>query len=542
MMVPGMPHSTGYTGMAAADLLEQAKSKIQELLVQRALKDPWIWVRHATKTRDEQDRKNPNKPFPDQEYIRICLEIMRAEPISYYEKSRTMMLTWTLCAHRAHEGFTTPQQRHVFHGPDERRAINCINYIKALWENSLPELKALWPLKKDMGLQAKHMLEMENGTIFEALAGGANKVRSLHPTTYNQDESAFIEDGADCLDEAMAANPLSVILVSSANPGWFRDATIDAIPEPSKVGAMPQGMAFRRLVSGEAVVRVHYTADTNKRGKWANLQKLKFKKKNNWAQEMEMEYDAKNGTLVYPDFDTSVHVVDDKEIPTSGCLFMAADPHPRTPHAFLWVLIDRFGDWWVYRELWPSKSYGKAEDVRDGDPECLFTTRQYCEALAALEGNRLTFTAHADTTYGELTESGERIYDRFMDQAGKAFTVSAEGTPTETFWTRYSQYGYSFKEPYKIHEAGEDRIHELLELAPHENGMQPRLHVARSCRELILEFQRYRYKTISDHMSIRNELSQKGIDKRCHLLDCLRYIATSNASYERDFESERYLP
>jgi hypothetical protein len=520
-----------------AEQVATAQSILREKHARRALTDIWFWLTHCTKTRDEQDRDDPNKPFPDEIYLKTCLEIMASEKVAWYEKSRTMMLTWAACAFRAHEGFTTPQQRHVFQAPDEIRAVNCINYIKWLWENSLPELKAKWPLKREMGLQNSKVLEMANGTIFQALAGGAHKIRSLHPSTYTMDEGAFVEDGADCYDAAMAAKPLSVLVISSAKPGWFRDATIDAEIEQRQ---MPQGMLFRRSASGAAVVRVHYSADPAKRGDWAARERATYARKANWDLEMEIKYDAKSGTLVYPEFDPSVHIVPDAMIPKRGCLFMAADPHPRTPHAFLWVLIDRNGDWWIYRELWPSKSYGSAAEVKDGDRENVFTTRQYCEAIATLEGNRLEFNRHSDSDFGTLIESGEVIYDRFMDQAAKGFSVSGEGQQYESYWTRYNQYGFQFKEPYKIHQAGEDRIRELMDITEIGEGRRTtRLHIAQSCKELALEFQRYRYRAITDIMAAKSELPQMGVDKRSHLLDCLRYIATSNATYIREFESER---
>jgi hypothetical protein len=521
--------------------VEKARALQAELAARRAERDIVFWLRHCTKTRDEQDKENPNKPFPDEEYIWKTIEVLQREPVTFVEKSRTVMGTWIGCAVLAHEGFTTPQMKYVFHAPDERRAINCIKYVKALWQNSTEELKSRWALKKPIEMQAQHVFELENGTIFEAIAGGADKIRSAHPTAYMMDEGAFIDDGAECFDVAQAANPLKLFVISSASPGWFRDATEDAMPDADS--PMPQGMALRRTASGTAVLRIHYTADTKKRGEWAEKQKKKYVKKSNWDLEMEIKYDAKKGTLVYPEFDVSLHVVKDSMVPKRGCLFMAADPHPRTPHAFLWVLISRDGDWWVYRDFWPSKMYGVAQELKDGDPDNLYTAREYAETIARLEGNRIMWVGKGDDARGDLIESGEKIWDRFMDQAGKGFQVSAEGQPFVSYWDRYHNCGYRFKEPYKIHQAGEDRIRELLAPRPHEiYGQWPTLHIAESCRELILEFGKYRYQAMSESLMDRKELPQKGVEKRCHLLDCLRYIATSPAQYIRGFESDVYRP
>jgi len=519
--------------------LAQTKAIRAELKARRAEEDCRFWLRFCTKTRDEQDKLNPNKPFPDEPYIWSMLDLLSVEPKLFVEKSRTMMATWTVCARAAHEGFTTPERGYVFQAPDESRAVNCINYVKVLWENSDEELKKRWPLAKPLDMQAQTVLVMANGTRFEAIPGGVDKIRSKHPTAYIMDEGAFIPDGGECLDTAMAANPLWVTVISSANPGWFREATEFAMPEAAD---LPEGMALRRTDKGDAVLRVHYTSDTKKRGDWASIQKKRYFKKSNWDLEMEIKYDAKKGSLVYPEFEPALHVVDDSMVPQQGCIFMAADPHPRTPHAFLWVLIDRYGDWWVFREFWPSVVYAQPHELKDGDEENLYTAWEYAEIIAKLEGNRIEWRGAGDDRYGELIESGEVIYDRYMDQAGKAFKVSAEGQPTVTYWDRYRNCGFAFKDPYKIHSAGEDRIRELLAPRKHETkGQWPRLHIAKSCRETILEFTKYRYEVVGDTLLMRKELSQKGVEKRCHLLDCLRYIATSDADYVRAFETQRNM-
>lgn len=520
--------------------LRQARAIQRELLARECEQDVYAWMTRGTATRDEQDRENPNKPFPPYEYIRAMIQVFEAEDLTFLEKSRTIMGTWTGCAYFAHQGFTRGQRRFVFQSADEARAMNCINYVKWLWENSLPELKERWKLDRAMELQHSMRLMMANGTIFEAIVGGVDKIRSKHPTAYLLDEGAHVVDGADCLDVALAANPLKVLVISSASPGWFQDATEFALPAKSPV-ELPKGMMFRRTENGNAVLRVHYSADPRKDAAWAENAKKKYSKKSNWDLEMEIRYDAKKGSLVYPEFQDHLHIVDDSEVPEEGCIVMAADPHPRTPHAFLWVLIDAAGDWWVFRELWPSIVCGEPRDVTDDDDEHLYTAQQYAEAIAALEGNQIRWHGDGDEAWGELIENGERVFDRFMDQAGKGFKVSAEGQPFVSYWDRYRRYGFTFREPYKKHDAGEDKIRELLKPRRHEiKGEWPRLHVAKSCRELILEFKKYRYEAKRDHMLKTQDVSQKGVDKRSHLLDCLRYIATSNVTYLRSFKTRRF--
>lgn len=522
--------------------LAHAQAIERELLARRCESDCYTWLTEGTATRDEQDPENPNKPFPRWPYIKAMLGTFEAETLTFLEKSRTIMGTWTGCGFFAHKGFTSPQKRFVFQSADEARAMNCINYVKWLWENSLPELQKRWPLARPMEYQHSMRLTMANGTIFEAIVGGVDKIRSKHPTGYLLDEGAHVVDGADCLDVAMAANPLWVLVISSANPGWFQEATEFALPAAPPV-SLPKGMMFRRTNRGNAVLRVHYSADPRKNAEWVEKEKRKYTRESNWNLEMEIRYDAKKGALVYPEFREDLHTIPDADIPEEGCIFMAADPHPRTPHAFLWVLIDAAQEWYVFRELWPSLVCGEPRDITDDDEEPLYTVKQYAEALAALEGNEIRWAGEGDEMWGDLVEKGEVIYDRFMDQAAKGFKISAEGTPFVSYWDRYKRYGFRFREPYKKHDAGEDKIRELLKPRRHEiKGEWPRLHIAESCRELILEFKKYRYEAKRDFLLKTQDVSQKGIDKRSHLLDCLRYIATSGVSYHHSFRTRRNVP
>lgn len=214
---------------------------------------------------------------------------------------------------------------------------------------------------------------------------------------------------------------------------------------------------------------------------------------------------------------------------------MSIDPHPRTPHAFLWVLIDQFGDWYVYRELWPSVVYGQPRNLRDDEEDNSYTIREYAETCAVLEGNRVEWKhAETDDEYGIYRRSqygGERIIDRYMDQAGKGFYASGESQAEETYARRYDRFGLQCRDPYKSQKSGEDAIHSLLKPRRHDTrGLWPRLHVAASCKELIVELQKLRFKPTRGILDTR-ELKQDAVEARSHQVDNLRYLATSGIGY-----------
>jgi hypothetical protein len=291
---------------------------------------------------------------------------------------------------------------------------------------------------------------------------------------------------------------------------------------------------MRRTGDGIPVVRLHYSALPFATPEWVTEQRKRFTSQAYWDLEMEIKYEALSGQRVYPEFDPAIHVIADSEVPRHGCRYMSIDPHPRTPHAMLWVLIDRYSDWYVYRDLWPSRVYGHTRNLRDDEEDNQYTIREYCESIAVLEGNRLEWrNAETDDEYAlyRRRDGGERVVERFMDQAGKGFRASGEAQREETYARRYDRFGIQCSDPYKAHKSGEDAIHALLKLRRHDiHGLWPRLHIAASVKELILEFTKYRFK-VRRTVNNERELKQEGVEARCHMIDNLRYLATANLSY-----------
>jgi len=315
----------------------------------------------------------------------------------------------------------------------------------------------------------------------------------------------------------------------------------DPLYESLAVETPCYGLAMRRNSTGAAIIRLHYSADsTMSLDRVGQLKKRFLGDDGRWAKEMDMDVHAMSGQLVYPDFDPAIHVVDDDAVPKLLTRYMAIDPHPRTPYAFLWVGVDRFNDVWVYRDYWPSKMYGLNKRLRDSEEDPQYTTKEYAEAIAVIEGNEIRWEDDGyGNAYGTYVEKGgESIVYRYMDQAGKAFKVSAEGTPLETIATRFRDYGLPCMDPYKIHSAGEDAVRTLLRYRHWAERPWPRLHIARSCRELIWEFQNHRYAPTRGDIRLR-DINQEVAKVRCHMLDLMRYLATSPMDWIPNMASTR---
>ncbi len=299
------------------------------------------------------------------------------------------------------------------------------------------------------------------------------------------------------------------------------------------------GLSITRTIEGLPFIRLHYSADPDLTPEALKKIRARYTSESFYRKEMEIEADALSGELVYSGFSEKDHVIPDAQVPNRLCRYFALDPHPRTPHACLWIGIDRWQDWYVYREIWPSRVYGLQKRLRDDDSENRFPIREYAEMIVHLEGNRLDWSdAETQDERGEYIErpGGERIIARYMDQAGKAFR-SLHGTQELTHAEIYRRFGIICKDPKKSHSVGEDAVRELLTPRYHDiKGNWPRLHIAESCRELILEFKTHRYK-MTKTISEERDLKEDAAEARTHLLDCLRYLCTARLYYDARYES-----
>jgi hypothetical protein len=220
---------SGATSNLLLQQLQEAELLKLELMTRKALSDPWYWLTECTKTVDEQDPENPYKPFPKDEYIRLYLEVLKYEPVLFCEKSRTMMASWTTAAHCAHLMFTRAAVGVVFQSRDEDRAVHDVEYVKALWKNSLDPLRERWKLSRDLESQPYNYFSLANGSWCLGITGDPQKIRSEHPTVVVLDEAAHIETEAN-YNIAQATRCKQIVCLSSAWPGWFREFTEFANP------------------------------------------------------------------------------------------------------------------------------------------------------------------------------------------------------------------------------------------------------------------------------------------------------------------------
>lgn len=207
-----------------AQLLLRRQAEVQsQLKAQLALRDNYFWLTECTRTEDNQplEGQDPYRPFPKRNYMRPLLRLLDREPMLAIEKSRTMMASWLVAGWCAHYAFNRPATTVLFQSQDEDRAVNLVNYVKILWSQSLPPLKKAWPVKSAPDKQAYNEFVLANGSHFYGVVGDPNKVRSLHPTIYIADESAFMDRFEEAWSVAAGTRVPKMIALSSVQPGAY---------------------------------------------------------------------------------------------------------------------------------------------------------------------------------------------------------------------------------------------------------------------------------------------------------------------------------
>lgn len=289
--------------------------------------------------------------------------------------------------------------------------------------------------------------------------------------------------------------------------------------------------------NGIHIFRLHYSADPDKGAgdkvfvesenlwlsPWAKAQYDGMTSKASYRQEYEIDFAAKSGALLYP-FSDEATIEPLAALPAEGTNYYFLDPHPRVPHAHLWIRVDRWGDAWAYRELWPSKIYGKQGNSPEDDNR--YRIRDYVETIKYLE-------------------EGETIFRRVIDYAARGFYAEDKNEEQKTIQQRYEEisreadidYPLNFDDAIKDHEAGLEAVQDWLkprDVEMPDGTFKPksRLHIIKeTCPELIWQLHNNRFEQLTPVMAERRDPSSKPVQKRNHLTDLLRYACLCGLQY-----------
>lgn len=279
-----------------------------------------------------------------------------------------------------------------------------------------------------------------------------------------------------------------------------------------------RGVSLRRIPlgrpgAGVAVLRLHWTADPDLSPERIAKLQASYSSSAGWQKEMEIEYEAFEGNLMYPEYKPDVNDCDPFDVsdPERWSIWMACDPHMRTPHGFAWEAFNREGESVVCGELWPSQQY---------------TVREYAECIDWFESDSRSKPEAFAWSNGKRL----RIIKRFMDTHGTAAN-SDEGMD---FFAAYRKHGIAYYPAAKSHQAlaaARDRIGEAMLPSKCYAGddiiERPRRRIFRTNYELRSEYANVRYPS--------GDVERAGQEKpktyRKHVLDCCHYVHTARPSY-----------
>lgn len=167
----------------------------------RCATDGLFWLQFVS-TRDEADPEHTVKPIPaHKEYLRSLWAILATQQRIVIAKSRQMIVSWLLCAFCAWWARFHPNQYVVWQSQKKEDADKMISLAGGesgagfsgrvqFLEHHLPP----WMRVKLRETEGK--LSYPNGSLIEAVAGGANQIRGKVPSVIVEDEFAYQEEAA----------------------------------------------------------------------------------------------------------------------------------------------------------------------------------------------------------------------------------------------------------------------------------------------------------------------------------------------------------
>lgn len=301
------------------------------------------------------------------------------------------------------------------------------------------------------------------------------------------------------------------------------------------------------------VLRLHYEADEVKGAgpktfvpglnrwlsPWALGEYERMTNKSMYAQEYEVDFEARLGTLMYQLVEEAT-VEQPFPIPLEWTRVTTVDPHPRTPHFWLWGATDPWGDRWIYRELWPSKVCfrleagvlcGEAGNVPEDDWR--HTTKEFVETVKWLESSE---------NNPHLGGRPEHVHKRLIDYAARGFKGDNDAEDKRSIQTRYEdcgkelEFSLQFADAVKDIDTGIDAANDWLkprtvELPGGVFGEKSRLHIFNTCPELLHELKTNRFEIQTGLMAEKQDPGAKAVQKRNHGTDCFRYYAIDKTEY-----------
>jgi len=209
-----------------------------------------------------------------------------------------------------------------------------------------------------------------------------------------------------------------------------------------------------------------------------------------FAQEYLGEFKKVKG-LVYPSFDRNVHVISHKDLPEEGTHYLGIDFGYTNPTAAIFAVVDYDNNWFIYDEVYQSG----------------LTTQQAADTIK------------------------RRMKDEY-------FTGIVGDSAAAQEIANYANYDIDVEPVSKTADSIRTGIRLIQDRLVVQGNGKPKLFVSDHCKNLIWEFETYRYdqKHLEKHEEDERNLPEKPLKFNDHAMDALRYLMLQYA------EPELYKP
>lgn len=276
------------------------------------------------------------------------------------------------------------------------------------------------------------------------------------------------------------------------------------------------GLAARLAAGGLPVLRVHYSADPDKRpgtpagDAWLADTARGYPggtRSPRWRKEMEIDYGAFGGAKVFPDWEQWQQgpIVVDPFHPTGYRLYASYDHGWNNPAAYHIHAIDRDG---VITTLW--------EFYADKVP---------VSAIAKIiKGQDVVVPQRVDARIAPLLRvfpgcPFPEVSWKVADPSMWAEDQPMKDEPNKAIADLFAREGVHFQ---KGERGADQTVIEWLYGHFWTDPSQPRYRIARTCPWLLWELGQQRYKDLSEHQALTHDQSEQLVDKHNHAWDGLK--------------------
>lgn len=322
--------------------------------------DPYLFITTCVRTKDQIDRAEPIKLFPDKDYLRLITRLWQRYPLMAVPKTRRMTMSWLTISLYTHELIFNKAIHTAFVSKKEDDANELVERAKFILDNLDYTLfpKELIPkYYKNYGL----LVMEETDSRIQGFASGADQLRQFTLSGIFCDEMAFHE-----MAEKFYAATLPTIdgggrmtLVSSPAPGFFKKLCFDAIDAPGEIQVAEYAPDFKVPMQGVRtwvnaknrfmVVELHYTADESKRDPSYKESIKNSMPLQEYLREYELYWDTFEGQPVYPEFNKSYHITDEMFFPVLGLPMLIGFDFGLTPSAIIGQFVE--GELRIFEEI-----------------------------------------------------------------------------------------------------------------------------------------------------------------------------------------------